>query len=263
MALGPVGATSYNNSQVIRFQPDPGEPAVRLAAPANQSALLVTSQEQRNETRLRSQAVISGDQILFSNRTFTPSVVGGDQAITAGLTTIVTREGANQPNPEAAMAAQNDRSLTDRARDVLEGNSEEEDQRTPAQDALVKTADANQQNAIDRDADEVDRELDQVESDREEAESKESEAAAYGSPLEVQQSRAEQARLELEESQLEREKRQLDLERFGQRVQEANEDFASVLEGSLAAATGPLAALFGASDPGQQATRGQRLDLVA
>lgn len=265
MALGPVGAASYSDSQIIRYRPDPGEPAVRLAAPANQSALLVTTQEQRNETRLRAQAVVSGDQILFSNRTFTPGLVGGDQAITAGLTTIVTREGANLPNPETAYAVQGGRSLTDKARDELEGqgDKEEQDETTPAENALAQTTDAGRQNEIEQDSDDIERELDDVESDRVEAEAKESEAAATGSLLEVQQSRAKQARLDLEEDRLEREKRQLELERFSRRIAEADEDLASVLDGSLAAAVSPLAALFGASDPGQQATRGQRLNLVA
>ncbi len=265
MAIDPIGASS--SSPVINFRPDPGEPAVRLAAPANQSALLVTAQEQRNETRLRSRAVVAGDQIIFSNRTFTPSVVGGDNAITAGLTTMVSRPGANQPETGLEQQPEGPPNPIDQAAEDLQKTEEEgqdsgQGQTSPLEEAQNTPLNPDE-DEIDADQQDVERERDTVENDLQEAERQESEAAQDGSALEVRQAQAEQARLELEDRELKREENQLEVEKQRQRQENLNQDLTSAIEGNLAAAMGPLAALFGTSEPKQNNARGSLVDLLA
>ena len=104
MVSAPGGISqSLSPGQNIRFRPDPGEPAVRLSAPPQQTALLVSYQEQRNETRLRNRAVAEGNDVVFSKRTFTLGVGQGSPVYNGGLTTVYFREDPNGvlPNQNA------------------------------------------------------------------------------------------------------------------------------------------------------------------
>lgn len=277
MAVDPVN-TSQNGSSTVNFRPDPGEPAVRLSAPANQTALLVTAQELRNETRLRSRAIAQGDEILFTNRTFTQGGAGGDAAVVGGLTSLVFREGGNQP--QVGPDGQDQISISEQARDALQGaqnegadstgelGAEEETDgqlASPLEEAREegRPGQPRDDSEIQEDQEETDQRQDRVETDIQEAEEREEDALTNGSVLEAQQARAEQAQLQLEEREVERDKNQLELERLENRLQEANQNLTSTLEDNVRAAAGPLAALFGAGDPSQDPQRGGILDLIA
>lgn len=95
------GLSPLSSVPVMNYKPDPGEPAVRLSAPQNQSALLVTAQEQRNETRLRHQAMMHGEDILYSKKTFDIGVGQSSPVYNAGLTTVVTKLDKNGFLPDS------------------------------------------------------------------------------------------------------------------------------------------------------------------
>jgi hypothetical protein len=78
---------------------------LRLSAPQHQTALLVTYQEQRNETRLRQNAVRSGEDILYSVKTYDLRVGQASPVYEAGLTTVVTRPDTNGFLPDRAAVA--------------------------------------------------------------------------------------------------------------------------------------------------------------
>lgn len=272
-ALDPINSPR-GGSPDINFRPDPGEPAVRLSAPANQTALLVSAQELRNETRLRSRALANGDEVLFSNRTFTPGVEGGDSAIVAGLTSVTFREGANRPD----IGLQDQVTISDEARDALVGNPLEtegagedaenqtaspiEQAREEAEEDADPTA-PREEKDIAEDEDIVEREREGVQNDREEAEREEEDGQREGSPVAVQQARAEQARLDLEERELDRQERRLDVEKLASRLRELNEGIGTALTGNADAAAGPLAALYNGGNPATGPQRGGLLDLIA
>lgn len=87
----------------MHFQPDPGEPAVRLSAKESESAGLVTLQEQRNETRLRLRALSQGEDIVYSQRTFNLGIGQNSATVSSGLTTVVTRTDSNGYLPDSVV----------------------------------------------------------------------------------------------------------------------------------------------------------------
>ena len=89
------GPTSLSSSPMMHYRPDPGEPAVRLSATPNQTAFLVVAQEERNEARLRTRALQNGDDILYTQKSFSLGVSGSGVVYNAGLTTVVSR-----PHPQ-------------------------------------------------------------------------------------------------------------------------------------------------------------------
>lgn len=260
MAVDPIGMQG-NDSPTIRFRPDPGEPAVRLSAPANQTAQLVTGQEQRNETRLRSRALVKGDEVIFSRRSFTPGVEGGDMAVTSGLTTVSFREGANRPDAEFAPPQDGPQRPLPPPPAETPGaaNSEaaagEESEASPLRETRgdpLASSDAQ----IARKEDDVDREKARVAIGVDRAEQREAEALRDGSVLEARQARAEKRRLELEKRQLDRQKSSLQVEKQAQRGRDAAPNSASP------GGPGSVAGAYGASNPGAATTPGRALDLT-
>ncbi len=260
MAVDPIGAQG-NNSPTIHFRPDPGEPAVRLSAPANQTAQLVTGQEQRNETRLRSRALVKGDEVIFSRRSFTPGVEGGDLAVTSGLTTVSFREGANRPDVDFAPPEESpQRPIApppEEGRGAVnnEADAGEEGAASPLRETREDPL-APSSAQIARKEDDVEREKARVEIGVERAEQREAEAVRDGSVLEARQARAEKRRLELEKRQLDRQKSSLQVEKQAQRGRDA--DANPVSPGG----SGSVAGAYGASDPGATPAPGRSLDLT-
>lgn len=74
------------------YRLDLGEPGVRIRAPATQSAYLVTSQEIRNQTRLRNAAVGRGETIVSSDTVYRGGIDGGTMTLRGGLTTVASSD---------------------------------------------------------------------------------------------------------------------------------------------------------------------------
>ncbi|HQO34659.1 MAG TPA: hypothetical protein PLG59_08365 [bacterium] len=132
--VDPISA-SYSPPPTIRFTPDPGEPAVDVTATPQQTALLVTAQEQRNETRLRTQALLRGEDVLYSHRTFTLGNRNGYPVYNAGLTTVVSRDRPANPIIEAVQEQ-------DRENRVAPEEGGEEAEETSPQDEIRAAAGA-------------------------------------------------------------------------------------------------------------------------
>lgn len=81
----------------LGYRLDLGEPGFLRSAKASESALRVTSQETRNLTRLKSQALREGHVILSADITYTGGISGSFPAVKAGHTRVVSREARNKP----------------------------------------------------------------------------------------------------------------------------------------------------------------------
>ena len=235
------GPTAISGNSLIQFRPDPGEPAARLKAPETQTALLVTAQEQRNETRLRAQAIARGDDIIFSNRSFTLGVGNLSPIYNGGLTTVTTRSDANgfaPDNPPAASANEARQTEADPVEEEARALPEDpEDAVQPSEEELQR-----EEITLDNDQSRLERSLTRAQVEQEQA--------IQGSdPVQFQQAQRDQAQLEREQQQLEREKRQNELDQAEQQLQALLENAGGAVQDSANAAAGVLDVLFGFSNP--------------
>jgi len=244
MVIGPVG---MQNMPVMYFKPDLGEPAARLAATEAQSAGLVSTQEQRNETRLRMRAMAQGEDVLFTNRTFTLGVGDVSPTINGGLTTVVTRTDSNGFLPNSVYQPQAP------SKDEMQAADESEETQVGF-DPLADSSTTQLQNA----AQQTDEELEEQEQDLESEDQRlernitmarmEMERAIQsGNPAQIEETRREEAKLEREIENNEKEKREVELERLQQNLDDFQQDSDQILEQNLAAATGVLNLLSGAN----------------
>ncbi|MDP8244959.1 MAG: hypothetical protein P9L94_12810 [Candidatus Hinthialibacter antarcticus] len=235
------GPTAVSGNSLIQFRPDPGEPAARLKAPETQTALLVTAQEQRNETRLRSQAIARGDDIVFSNRTFTLGVGNLSPIYNGGLTTVSTRSDANgfaPDNPPSASANETsqteDEPVEQDARAIPE---DPEEAVQPSEEELQR-----EEQSLDNDESRLERNLTRAQVEQEQA-------IQSADPVQFQQAQRDEAQLEREQETLDREKRRNELDQAEQRLQGFLEDASGALQDSANAAAGVLDVLFGLNAP--------------
>jgi hypothetical protein len=250
MVIGPVGMQSM---PVMHFKPDPGEPAVRLAATEAQSAGLVSTQEQRNETRLRMRAMAQGEDVLFTNRTFTLGVGDVSPTINGGLTTVVTRTDSNGFLPNSVyqpQAPSNDEmQAADESEETQVGFDPLADSSTDLQNAAQPSEDELEEQEQDLESEDQRLErnitMARMEMDR---------AIQSGNPTQIEETRREEAKLEREMDDNEKEKRSVELERLQQKMDDFQQDADQVLEQNLAAATGILDLFSGANT--QAAPRG-------
>ncbi len=232
---------------VMHFKPDPGEPAIRLAATEAQSAGLVSTQEQRNETRLRMRAMAQGEDVLFTKRTFTLGVGDVSPTINGGLTTVVTRTDSNGFLPNSVYQPQTP------SKDYLEAAEESEE--PEAEDDALSASSTDLQNATQPTEDELQEQEQDLESEDQRLERnitlarmEMDRAIQSGNPAQIEENRREEAKLEREMDDNEKEKRSVELERLQQKMDDFQQDADQVLQQNLAAATGVLSALFGGAE---------------
>ncbi|MBZ0258837.1 CCDC90 family protein [bacterium] len=236
------GPSALSGNSLIRYRPDPGEPAARLTAPETQTALLVTSQEQRNETRLRAQAIARGDDVVFSNRTFTLGVGNYSPIYNGGLTTVSTRSDANGFAPDSVPVA----TATDEPSQTEDEPVEEEARAVPEdpQEAAEPTEEELQQEQQN-----LDNEESRLERNLTRAQLEQDQALQSADGVQYQQAERDQAQIEREQDDLDREKRQNELDQIDQRLQDSLDTATSALLGSANAASGVLDILFGLNSP--------------
>lgn len=259
MVSGPGGinSASFLPQQQIKFRPDPGEPAVRLSAPPSQTAGLVSSQEQRNETRLLLRALSKGDDVLYSKRTFTLGLTGSSPVYNAGLTTLVSREDPNGAAPDQVIGP-----VT--SQDELRASQEEESKQEEAQQE--EEEETNPLNAAEENEEETSPVLGAAEEDEEELESEETEienedqrvdrnltiaqleqqqALRSGDPVQVEQTEREIKQLEREAEEVEKEKKENEQKQTEIRLKELQGTANQAIEDTLNAALGIIGVLFG------------------
>ena len=252
--VDPVSA-SIAPPHIIRFKPDPGEPAVDVTASPRQSAYLVTAQEQRNETRLRNRAILRGEQVLYSRRAFNQTYENGSVVYTGGLTTVVSRDRPVSPFRQAQASRQ-----TPASEDEAAGAVRAEDEGRESSPAKRFAAEAAQESEQDLAADK--RELSirkgDLENRKERAETRAARAADQGDPLQLRAAQREAKELERRAEMIDREQRKVELQRMEARRREAREAVGDLPSANPSAAT---------RSPGPDGSRGtipsvgRRLDL--
>jgi len=88
-----MNLSSVLNNPVLGYRLDPGEPGVLRSSSARDSARAVTSQEQHNSHRLQSEALMSGRIVVATNISYSHARAGSYMAVTAGLTTVISKPG--------------------------------------------------------------------------------------------------------------------------------------------------------------------------
>jgi len=204
-------SSAYSPPQVIRFKPDPGEPAVDVTASPRQTAYLVTAQEQRNETRLRNRAILRGEEIIYSRRTFTQTYQDGAVVFTGGLTTVVSRP--RQTNPVHRLSAQPQDPGPEGAGMGSLQRGETAEEGSPVRQAAIQATEKTQQDLA-----QVERELSteqgRVENRKERAEAQLHQAAVDGDVLQMQSAARKLNELERREDAIQREERKVELEQI-------------------------------------------------
>ncbi len=234
------GPSAISGNSLIQFRPDPGEPAARLKAPETQTALLVTAQEQRNETRLRAQAVARGDDIVFSNRSFTLGVGNLSPIFNGGLTTVTTRSDPNGFRPDIQPTASSNET------EPTEDEPVEQEARAVPEDPEEATQPSEEE--LQREELTLDNEESRLERNLTRAQVEQEEAIQSADPVQFQQAEREQAQLERDQQELDREKSQNELEQLEQRLENFLDDAGDAIQGSADAAAGVLDVLFGLSN---------------
>lgn len=258
MVSGPGGVSSlqYQPQQQINFRPDPGEPAVRLSAPPQQTAGLVSSQEQRNETRLLLRALTEGDDVLYSKRTFTLGVGNNSPVFNAGLTTLVSRDDPNGFAPDQTISAVASQS---ELRDSLEAEAEsgeEEDETTP----LSTEEDTSPLlGAVEEDEDELESEETEIENEDQRVERnlsiaqiEQQQAVRNGDPVQAEQAERDLKRLEREAEEVDKEKKENEQKQLELRLQELQGTASDAIEDTLESALGIVGVLFGLGEDNNQ-----------
>ncbi len=237
MVFGPAGVMTQ---PMMRFRPDPGEPAVRLTARPHESAGLVTAQEQRNETRLRLQALARGEDIIYSNRTFTLGVSGVSPVYNAGLTTVVSRVDENgfAPDNLQNQAEEEDEQQVGQAEEetnnIFEAIAPEETDPTQPSEEELQREELDLQNEDSR----IERNLTRARLEKDQA-------AADRDPFDLEQTKREENRLARELEEIDREQRKVKLEKQAQQMEETQQTAANAINDNLAAASGLLNVMFG------------------
>lgn len=86
---------------ILGYQLDIDERGVLRSAPASQSQIAVTNQEQTNIRRLTAEAQARGEDVLILDVHYRPDIVDGKLALRAGHTEVVS---IKREQPDAAMA---------------------------------------------------------------------------------------------------------------------------------------------------------------
>lgn len=256
MVSGPGGVSGFDSlafqpQQQIKFRPDPGEPAVRLSAPPSQTAGLVSAQEQRNETRLRTQALLQGNDVIFSKRTFTLGLGPNSPVFNAGLTTIQFREDENGFAPDTLVSpVDNDDENQENTLAFPESEEDEEEETglladteedvSPLEDLAVEDEEEleSEETELDNEDQRLNRNLNlaQLEQDL---------ALRSGDPTQVEETEREINRIEREIEETEQEKKENEQKQLEIRLEELQSTTNQAIEETLEAALGVIGVLFG------------------
>lgn len=237
------GPSAIGPPPVIRFRPDPGEPAARVAAPETQTAALVTAQEQRNETRLRNQALARGEDILFSNRTFNLALGNISPVYSGGLTTVVTRPDANGFAPDNAIAVPGQGERTTEAEESQGGSPVEDEARAVPENPEDATEPTEEE--LEREDQTLSNEESRIERNLTRAQLEQDRALEQADGVQFAQAQREETQLEREQEEVAQEQRDIELERLQRQLNNILETADDAIQGSLNAASGVLDVLFG------------------
>jgi len=244
------GPSAVGSTPTINFRPDPGEPAVRLSAREPQTATLVAGQELRNETRLRQRALVRGDDVLFTNRTFTLSVGQTSPVFQAGLTSVVTRTDPNefvpnqQPSPADTNPSFESPSTTQEKQTKQSNNSEEQNSFKP-QGLLDGEANEKTSEELEQEERELENEDTRLERNLTQARLQQEQALELGNFAQLQQAERKEQELKREQEELDEELQQVELERLENQLEDTLETANQAIEDTISAALAPLDVLFG------------------
>ncbi len=237
-----AGPSAIGSTPQVHFRPDPGEPAARLSAPEHQTAGLVTTQEQRNETRLRLRALISGDDVLYTRRTFTQTYGENSPVFNAGLTTVVSRTDGNGFVPDNTLvpseSGENGVNQTEEEGEEKETNglqAEEESQNAlqPSEEELEE-----KERELENEDARLDRNLTR-------AQLEQNQALESNNPAQFRQAKQEEDEIEREQEEVEREKNEVELQKMAAQLKELLNSTNQALEDNAQAAFGLLDVMFG------------------
>ena len=88
--------TSLISDPRVAYRLDPGEPGVAQPATASTSVYTVVGQESRNRTRLASEAMLQGKDVLYVGTNYDVERVGSYTVVVGGHTTVITRDHPQQ-----------------------------------------------------------------------------------------------------------------------------------------------------------------------
>ncbi|MBI5093364.1 MAG: hypothetical protein HZB26_13110 [Candidatus Hydrogenedentes bacterium] len=103
------------NNPKVGYRLDPGEPGWAPPASASNSVYTVVAQETRNRTRLASQAMLEGKDVLLVKTDYKVDRVGSFNVVVGGHTTVVTRERPQKASALDATGAQQDQATANGA----------------------------------------------------------------------------------------------------------------------------------------------------
>lgn len=243
------GPTSIGSLPVVNYKPDPGEPAVRLSAKQPQTAILVHSQEQRNETRLRNRALAEGEDILYSNKTFNLNVGQVSPVFSSGLTTVVTRPDANGFLPDFAPAitpsqqkAQEEEQTP--AEELQAQEEEAENPLTPGMDSLAAAQEPSEEDLQEEDQ-QLENEDSRLERNLTQAVLEQNRALVNGNPVQFEAARREENQSVREMDEVEKDQRENEIDKLQAQLREFQQDTEDVLNQNAQAAMGILDVMFG------------------
>jgi len=240
------GPTSISSMPVMHFRPDPGEPAARLAAKEPQSAGLVTLQEQRNVTRLRMRAMSQGEDVIYSNRSFTLGVGALSPTFNGGLTTVVSKPDRNGFLPDTAFLPS-----TSREEETGEAEEskpeEEENQAASTSPENLQSATQPTEEELDQKQQDIDAENRQLERNILRAQMEKERAYQTDNEVQLQQTDRKEAEMEREMEENDEEKREIEQERFQQKLEEFQQNAGQILSENLASASSMLDVMFGSN----------------
>lgn len=239
------GPSQIGSTPVIRYRPDPGEPAARLSAPQQHTAGLVTLQEQRNETRLISRAIARGDDVILSKRTFTLGLGDQSPVFEAGLTTVVTRSDPNGFLPDKMAPI----SFAAPAKAYEEQGEEENDgiQNSPFSPVNPLQEDEPNVEEIQQKKQNLQNEDSRLQRNLDQARLKQEEALKKDDPSRLEQALREEDELEREAEEIEDERKEVELQEFEKQLASMQESTHDAILGNLSAAVGLLDVMFGIS----------------
>jgi hypothetical protein len=252
MVSGPGGISSlaYQPQQQIQFRPDPGEPAVRLSAPPQQTAGLVSSQEQRNETRLLLRALTNGDDVIYSKRTFTLGLGGSSPVFNAGLTTLVSRDDPNGIAPDQTIGpvtSAEDLRASQEA-EAEKSDEEEDDTRslsTSEEDSSPLGVTKEDEDDLESEETEIENDDQRVERNLSIAQLEQQQALRNGDPVQVEQTDRELKQLEREAEEVDKKKKENKQKQLEIRLKDLQGTTNDAIEETLNAALGVVGVLFG------------------
>ncbi len=244
------GPSAVGSTPIINFRPDPGEPAVRLSAREPQTAGLVAGQELRNETRLRLRAIARGDDVLFTNRTFTLGLGQTSPVFQAGLTSVVTRSDPNGAAPNQRFAptpagGNQEAQQSEEGRQTGEAEETEEDNPLEPKSLLEGEATEKTEEELEQEERDLESEDSRLERNLAQARLQQERALELGNLNQLQRAQREEEELEREQDELDKELQQVELDRLEKQLEETLGATNQAITDNLEAAIGPLDVLFG------------------